>query len=260
MFGTIRTSVDSYWYHLSLTGLIVAAWGVLAIWGASPYAGLLDHSEIGAGELPSRLSLVVFVSGWTLMTVAMMLPGSLPLLHLFRRMVLHRPDCNRLLGLLILGYLGIWALFGLLAYLGDSALHEVVERLPSPTEVSIGIAAGILLVAGVYQFTPLKHMCLEKCRSPYLFLVEHWTGKRAGLAAFRLGLRHGLFCLGCCWTLMLLMFAVGGANLGWMLALGTVMAAERVSRWGRRLTRPLGLALILWAVLYLAGYLPFPTA
>jgi predicted metal-binding membrane protein len=92
----------------------------------------------------------------------------------------------------------------------------------------------------------------------YSFLVENWRGQGASLEAFRLGLRHGLFCLGCCWTLMLLMFAVGGANLGWMLALGAIMTAERVSRWGRYLTRPLGLALILWAVLYLAGYLPSP--
>src|SRR5947208_313692 len=115
------------------------------------------------------------------------------------------------------------------------------------------ILAAILLLAGAYQFTPLKTMCLEKCRSPYSFLVSHWSGKHAGRDAFRLGIRHGLFCLGCCWTLMLLMFAIGGANLGWMLALGALMAAERATRWGRRLTRPLGGALVVWAVLYLGG-------
>jgi len=111
----------------------------------------------------------------------------------------------------------------------------------------------------VYQFTPLKQMCLEKCRSPYMFLVEHWRGRNAGSDALRLGVRHGLFCLGCCWTLMLLMFAVGGANLGWMLALGTLMAAERSTRWGRYLTAPVGVALVLWAVLHLAGIAPFPS-
>src|SRR6266513_2848107 len=129
----------------------------------------------------------------------------------------------------------------------------------SATGGSAWIASAILLAAGVYQFTPLKRMCLEKCRSPYMFLVEHWRGRHAGSDALRLGVRHGLFCLGCCWTLMLLMFAVGGANLGWMLALGTLMAAERTTRWGRYLTAPVGAALVLWAVLHLAGIAPFPS-
>ena len=120
------------------------------------------------------------------------------------------------------------------------------------------IAALLLMVAGAYQFTPLKQVCLDKCRSPYSFLVRHWSGKRAGRDALVLGIRHGLFCLGCCWTLMLLMFAVGGANLGWMLALGALMTAERTTHIGRRLTRPLGGVLILWALLDLAGALPVP--
>jgi predicted metal-binding membrane protein len=258
MLGMMRTPADSRWYRLTIGSLIVAAWVVLLIWGASPFARLLSHEELGEGEFPLAFTLTVFVAGWTLMIIAMMLPSSLPLLNLFRRMTLNRPDGKRLLGLLLLGYLGVWTAFGGLAYLGDSLLHETVENLPSSTGISLGLVIGILLAAGAYQFTPLKHMCLEKCRSPYSFLVENWRGQGASLEAFRLGLRHGLFCLGCCWTLMLLMFAVGGANLGWMLALGAIMTAERVSRWGRYLTRPLGLALILWAVLYLAGYLPSP--
>ncbi|HYU20869.1 MAG TPA: DUF2182 domain-containing protein, partial [Chloroflexota bacterium] len=121
-----------------------------------------------------------------------------------------------------------------------------------------GIAAALLLVAGLYQFTPFKMLCLDKCRSPYSFLVQHWRGRDAGRDALRLGIRHGLFCLGCCWTIMLLMFALGATNLGWMLILGSLMAAERTTRWGRRVIRPLGGAFALWAVLYLAGIAPFP--
>src|SRR5207248_3301949 len=78
-------------------------------------------------------------------------------------------------------------------------LHAAVSSLPALQAASGGIAAAILLLAGAYQFTPLKMMCLEKCRSPYSFLVSHWSGKHAGRDAFRLGIRHGLFCLGCCW-------------------------------------------------------------
>jgi predicted metal-binding membrane protein len=259
MFGMIRTADDAHWYRLTVVSLIAAAWGVLALWGVSPFAGLLSHGEIGAAGLAPLLRLAIFTLGWTLMTIAMMLPGSLPLVNLFRHMLLRRVDRNRLLALLLIGYLAVWVIFGGFAYAGDSALHEAVERSPFLAANAGGIAGVILLVAGLYQFTPLKRMCLAQCRSPYSFLVEHWTGQGAGLAAFRLGVRHGLFCLGCCWTLMLLMFAIGSANLGWMLALGAVMAAERTSGWGRQLTYPLGLILLWWARLVLAGQLPFPT-
>jgi predicted metal-binding membrane protein len=109
-----------------------------------------------------------------------------------------------------------------------------------------------LLVAGAYQFSPLKYHCLEKCRSPLSFALEHWRGRRERLHALWLGVHHGLFCIGCCWSLMLLMFAVGVGNLGWMLALSAVMAAEKNLPWGRRLSAPLGVALLFWgAVLIL---------
>ncbi len=256
MIAALRTPDDARWYRLSLGALVLSAWAALWVWGASPFAGLLSHREIGEASLSPISRLAVFVVGWTLMSVAMMLPASLPLINLFRRLVDRRPDRAGLVVRLILGYVGVWTYFGALAYTGDTALHVAVKQVPGLA--AGGLGAAILLAAGVYQFTPLKQMCLEKCRSPYSFLVEHWHGQQAGRDALRLGARHGLFCVGCCWTLMLLMFAVGGANLGWMLALGTVMAAERTTRWGRQLTRPLGAALVAWAVLRLAGIAPFP--
>jgi predicted metal-binding membrane protein len=260
MINTMRAPEDRRWYRLSLGAVILAAWGALAVWGASPYAGLLSHTRIGGSGLSPILALVVFVFGWTLMTVAMMLPSSLPLVNLFRRFVAHRADGGRLVLLVLIGYLGVWGYFGALAYLGDGALHKLAGLLWPRPEDAPPIAALIVLVAGLYQFTPLKQMCLDKCRSPYSFLVQHWRGKHAGHDALRLGIRHSLFCLGCCWTLMLLMFAVGGANLGWMLVLGALMAAERTTSLGRRLTRPLGGALVLWGILDLAGVLTFSLA
>jgi predicted metal-binding membrane protein len=260
MIDTMRAPEDRRWYRLSLVAVILAAWGTLAIWGASPYAGLLNHGEIGESGLSPILALAVFVLGWTIMTVAMMLPSSLPLVNLFRRFVARRADGGRLVLLLLVGYLGVWSYFGALAYVGDGALHALVGWLWPRREDAPPIAALVVLGAGVYQFTPLKQMCLDKCRSPYSFLVQHWHGKHAGRDALRLGIRHGLFCLGCCWTLMLLMFAVGGANLGWMLAFGALMTAERTTRLGRRLTRPLGGALIVWACLDLVNVLAVPLA
>jgi predicted metal-binding membrane protein len=257
MFGMIRKETDSRWYLAAISGLMLAAWGALAWWGASPFAGLLDHGQIEHSDLPLPTMLLVFVLGWTLMTVAMMLPGSMPLIHLFQRMVQGRGNGRQLVTLLIVGYLAVWGLFGWFAYLGDRGLHEMVERSLFLSQHEGYIAAVLLLVAGLYQFTPLKEMCLTECRSPYTFLSVHWHGRTPAQEAFWLGVRHGWFCLGCCWTLMLLMFAIGGVNLGWMLILGAVMAAEKSSRWGRYLTRPLGLALIAWALLYLVGYLSF---
>jgi len=260
MIGLMRTPDDARWYRLSIVMLVVLAWAVLAMWGASPFASLLSHQGIGGGNIsPPILGLMVFILGWTLMTVAMMLPSSLPLVNLFRAVIAGRPDRNGLVLRLVLGYLGVWVLFGAIAYRLDTLVHAVVGQSPDLAARSAWIAAAILIVAGVYQFTPLKHMCLDKCRSPYSFLVEHWRGRHPGADALRLGARHGLFCLGCCWTLMLLMFAIGGANLAWMLLLGAVMAAERTTRWGRYLTQPLGAALVLWGVFHLAGWAPFPS-
>ncbi len=258
MFGAIRTKTDSRWYLAAVGSLVLAAWAALAWWGASPFAGLLDHGELGHWDLPMLTTLAVFVLGWTLMTVAMMLPGSMPLIHLFQKLVKGRGNGRNLVAFMIMGYLGVWALFGGFAYLGDSLLHELVARNLFLTQHEGMIAAVLLLVAGIYQFTPLKEMCLSECRSPYTFLSAHWRGLSPKREAFRLGVDHGKFCLGCCWSLMLLMFAFGGVNLGWMLILGVLMAAEKSSRWGRFLTRPIGLALIVWTTGYLAGYLPFP--
>lgn len=259
MLGALRKKTDSRHQMAALGGLVLAAWGVLAIWGASPFAGLLDHAEIGQWDLPLLTTAFVFVVGWSLMTVAMMLPSSLPLIHLFQKMVQGQKRRGRLVTLMIGGYLSVWALFGWLAYAGDTLLHELVEHSAFLSRHEGVVAALLLLVAGVFQFTPLKEMCLSECRSPYVFLNAHWRGQAPQQEAFRLGVAHGRFCLGCCWALMLLMFAFGGVNLGWMLGLGALMAAEKSSRWGRLLTRPMGLVLIVWAVLYLLGLTSFIT-
>jgi len=244
MIGALRTSGDARWYRLALGTLILTAWVVLAVWGASPSAGLLHHGEVAHSPLHPLLALAIFTAGWTVMTVAMMLPGTVPLLNVFRLMTAPRQDGAGLMLRLGAGYLAVWALFGVVAFLGDLALHEAVHALPV---LGRAIAPGVFLAAGLYQFSGLKERCLIECRSPYAFVASRWHGQAPRWDAWRLGLHHGAFCLGCCWVLMLVMFAVGVAHLGWMLALGAVMAAERALPWGRRLTRPAGAALIAWA-------------
>ena len=143
---------------------------------------------------------------------------------------------------------------------GDRVLHGLVEQSARLEANAWVLGSGTFLLAGLYQFTPLKYKCLDQCRSPLSFIMGHWQGRGEARQAFRLGLDHGLFCVGCCWSLMLLMFAVAVGNLGWMLALGAVMATEKNMPWGRRLSAPLGgalvvagLALVLLKALEVAG-------
>ncbi len=227
-----------------MVALIALAWLVLWVWGQSPYGRFLSHHSLEALRGDGTLVLV-FVAGWTLMVVAMMLPTSLPLVALFRTLVRGRPDRARLTVLLIAGYLAVWTLFGVLVYCADWILHGAVEQSTwLEANVVPFIGAGTLLMAGLYQFTPLKYHCLEKCRSPLSFVTEHWRGRHERARSFLLGAHHGLFCVGCCWSLMLLMFAVGAGSLGWMLMLGAVMAVEKNMPWGRRISAPLGVLLL----------------
>src|SRR5262249_47089906 len=152
---------------------------------------------------------LIFVGGWTLMTVAMMLPTSVPLLGLYYRVAAARRDRGQLVALVILAYLLVWAGFGLLAYVGAVWFRRATAASPWLGANVWVLGAATLLVAGAYQFSALKYKCLEKCRSPFSFVVEHWRGAQVRRQAFALGLHHGLYCVGCCWTLMLLMFPFG---------------------------------------------------
>ena len=178
------------------------------------------------------------------MTVAMMLPTALPLLERFHRLTEQREDRLQLLALVIAGYLAVWLGFGIAAHAGDWLVHELVERSSWLEARAWLIGAATLLIAGAFQFSRLKYRCLEKCRAPLTFVTEYWRGRHEQRNAFLLGMHHGVFCVGCCWALMLLMFGVGVGNVAWMLGLGAVMAAEKNLSWGRKLSAPLGVALI----------------
>jgi predicted metal-binding membrane protein len=237
---------------VGLTGALVAlAWLGLVLWEHSPYGRFVSHKGVHHGTTPFsgddyRL-LIFFVAAWTLMTVAMMLPTSLPLIAFFQALVRQRSDQARLVALLVTGYLGVWVAFAFVAHLGDQGIHAAAERVGWLEENAWVIGASTFLFAGLYQFSSLKYRCLDKCRSPAAFVLGHWRGRNEGGEAFRLGVHHGLFCLGCCWSLMLLMFAVGVGNIGWMLALAAVMATEKNVSWGRRLSAPVGVILVVWA-------------
>jgi predicted metal-binding membrane protein len=143
----------------------------------------------------------------------------------------------------------------MIVHAGDQGIHAAVERSGLLEENVWVIPAATFVVAGLYQFSSLKYSCLTVCRSPVAFVMQGWRGSPR-LDALRLGLHHGLVCAGCCWALMLLMFAVGVGSIVWMLALSAVIATEKNASWGRRLSSPLGALLIAGGlVLALAGAL-----
>ncbi len=232
-------------FFLVLGSLVGSAWIALWIWGNSPYGRYLSHQqlgELGAGSL--LLPITLYLIGWTLMTVAMMLPTAVPLLETFRRLTAAREDRSDLLILVISGYLAVWLAFGIAAHITDWFVHEIVERSSWLEARAWLIGAATLVLAGAFQFSRLKYRCLEKCRAPLSFVTEYWRGRNERRNAFLLGIHHGIFCVGCCWALMLLMFGVGVGNVAWMLALGAVMAAEKNFPWGRKLSAPIGVALL----------------
>jgi predicted metal-binding membrane protein len=246
-------------------GLIALAWLTLLLWELSPYGRYLDHgrwTELGLAAYlcqalpagPVVLPALLYVGGWVLMTVAMMLPTILPLLGIFARLVEKRPDRTVLLILVIVGYLLIWAAFGLAAHGLDYLLHSLAVEVPWLAFNGWIIGAGVLATAGAFQFSPLKYDCVEKCRAPFSFVNEHWRGRAPHRQSLLLGMHHGIFCVGCCWAIMLLMFVVGTGSVGWMLVLGAVMAIEKNVRWGRRLSAPLGAGLLAWATIIAVGH------
>lgn len=163
---------------------------------------------------------------WAVMMAAMMLPSALPMLAAFSRYCRHYVNTDSLRTLWFAGgYLAVWLLFSVVLTLAQWRLHGWAWLSPMMETQQPAFAAAVVFVAGAYQFTWLKNACLAYCRTPFGYLVNHWQPGNAG--AFRVGFRHGLGCLGCCWAQMLLMFAVGVMNLAGMLFITLLVIVEK---------------------------------
>ena len=186
-------------------------------------------------------ALTIFVMWW-LMMIAMMVPSAAPAILLYG--ALNRSQGRWASLLFVSGYLSVWAGFSTIATATQGVL--AARGLISPMFMTVGtlwLGAAVLVGAGLYQFAPLKAACLSHCRGPVDALTRHRRTGRA--AAFRMGLLHGCFCLGCCWALMLLLFVGGIMNIWWILAITIYVAIEKLAPGGARLARPFGIALIL---------------
>ena len=187
---------------------------------------------------------------WWVMMVAMMVPSAAPMILLYSRVVRHGQARGQIPGALsptaafAAGYLACWLGFSAFA----TALQFALERSGLIDGMLMWstdrwLTAGLLVGAGLYQLSPLKTACLTQCRSPAEFLARYWRPGRLG--AFRLGILHGAYCLGCCWALMLLLFAAGIMNLVWIAGLSILVLIEKLAPFGAALTKPLAVLLLL---------------
>ena len=181
---------------------------------------------------------------WAVMMVGMMTPSAAPVLILFARGRGGSGEHALRWPVLMFGagYLAVWVVFSAAAALAQWALHVTAMLSPMMAASSPRLAGAILIGAGVYQLTPLKEACLTHCRSPLGFLMGHWRDGSAG--AFRMGLQHGIYCLGCCWALMCILFVVGVMNLVWVAALTAFVLIEKIGPSGRIVSRIAGVAMI----------------
>jgi predicted metal-binding membrane protein len=245
----------------------IVAQGPAAVGAAGAMAGMGDMAASGMAGVAetgwSVAGLAAFVTTWAVMMAAMMLPAVTPLLLLYRTVAGGRQSDTAAFGstwVLAAGYLLVWAAIGLATYaivhIGAEAVRRLgVEAHDRWAAVALGAT---LIVAGLYQFTPLKRACLRQCQSPYGFVMGHWRDGWWG--ALRMGTLHGAYCLGCCWALFAVLVAAGVMSLAWMLLLTLVIFAEKVFPYGQRAAVAVGLAFVALGVLVASGAIGMPWA
>jgi predicted metal-binding membrane protein len=231
---------------LAFGGVVLGAGAAWIALGSlhGPDAGLSGPVAHGHGAaIAHGDTLPAAITIWVLMSVAMMLPTAAPAIDIYVRLS-RRIEVRRAAHVAGFagGYLAAWSGFSVLAAGAQIALASVIAA--GTGDFPPGILAGaLLLLAGLYQFTPLKQACLTQCRNPLAFFMSHWRDGVGGSAW--MGLRHGAICIGCCWALMGLMFLFGAANLVWMAALGLVMLLEKTAPGAVRAGRVTGLVMAL---------------
>jgi predicted metal-binding membrane protein len=228
---------------------IGASWLLAAVAEATGKGRLLSHDALVHSGLPIGAALGIHLVAWQAMVAAMMLPTALPMIKLFTNASRRQDRPGVAMAAFVGSYALVWTAFGAVAFLGDVRLHRFLDGAPWLGTHPWVVAGGTLALAGLFQFSKLKDRCLQQCRHPAAFLLQHY--RRGVGAAFSLGRKHGLFCVGCCWALMLVGFAAGVANLWWMAALTAIMAYEKVGRFGDLLVPMAGTALIALAALVL---------
>jgi predicted metal-binding membrane protein len=245
---------DRWVVGAGLAAIAALAWGYTVL--ISARMGMSEMEPMGMPQTATWGAteyLVTFVM-WAVMMTAMMVPSVAPVVLLYAAAQRRRTAAADYLAVAAFaaGYLSIWAGFSVAATLAQGALHAAALTAEEMGPVSRPLGGAILLAAGAYQFTPLKRVCLTHCRSPLSFITVYWRSGQWG--AFTMGLRHGAYCVGCCWPLMLLLFVSGVMNLLWIAALAIFVLGEKLLPRGEWIGRVGGAVFILWGIqLLLSG-------
>lgn len=227
---------------------LAPAWVALVVLAALAWVVTIDQANgMGIGPGTMGLAFPAFILLWVAMMVAMMFPSVAPVAILWARTIQARSTgAIRAwrITTFIAGYLAAWAAFGLGAFVALLGTDRLVETAP---EVAKWLAVGIFLTAGIYQLTPLKRACLRHCRSPMTSIL-HYASIKGSARDFRVGLHHGMYCVGCCWGLMVVLVAVGVMNLAAMALLAVVIFLEKIWRRGDALAKVLSIGFIAFAL------------
>jgi predicted metal-binding membrane protein len=240
---------------LLITGL---AWAYLIhlarqMSSSMEYDEMMAKMGMAAGTPWTAIDVFFTFVMWTVMMVGMMAGSAAPVLLLFANARAARGDSHISLPVLSFGggYLAIWVGFSACAAITQWALHETAMLSAAMALATPRVAGAVLVAAGVYQLTPMKRACLTHCRSPLGFLMTGWRDGTWG--AFQMGARHGTHCLGCCWALMCVLFAVGVMNLLWVAMLTGVVLLEKVGPAGALISRVAGVGMIAFGIFVIAS-------
>jgi predicted metal-binding membrane protein len=231
----------------AIAGVTVLAWaylGMMAGHMAGDMPGMAASAMASAPWTTAHFAMMLGM--WVVMMLGMMLPSAAPMIlffAMFARRSREQGHSVAPVGAFVAGYLVVWSTFAVVATTLQWGLDRAVFLSPHMATISPILGGAILMAAGPYQWTPLKDACLGLCRSPVAFIMGHWRAGTAG--AFRMGVEHGAFCVGCCWALMALLFVGGVMNLLWVAAITLAVLVEKLAPRGRWISRAFGVALVL---------------
>jgi predicted metal-binding membrane protein len=237
-----------------LLALAAAAWAVL-IWQSTD-----ANMDMTMASSTMGMRAPAFLMIWVIMMLAMMFPTAAPVILTFHKVQADKRDNGHAFvstWVFVAAYILVWTLVGVVAYVGALAIEAIAARAALSSATTARIGGAVLVAAGIYQLTPLKDLCLSKCRTPITFIIASW---RAGIAgALRMGLLHGAYCFGCCWLLFVILFPLGIMNVGAMVAVTLIIFAEKTLPWPRIAPYAAAFALVLYGALVIASPQLLPT-
>jgi predicted metal-binding membrane protein len=237
-----------------LLALAAAAWAMLAWQGADA------NMDMAMGMPTMGLQAPLFLAVWVIMMVAMMFPTAAPMILTFHEVQAarrRRGDAFVATWVFVTAYLLVWAVAGVAAYVGALAAEAVAVRAAMSPATAARIGGVVVVAAGLYQLTPLKDVCLSKCRTPIGFIMTSWRDGAAG--ALRMGILHGVYCLGCCWLLFVILFPLGIMNIAAMAVVTVIVFAEKTLPWGRLAVRATAAALVVYGMVVIVAPHFLPT-